>query len=170
MIPAPLKEPNTVYTCLKSLDETFRESLRQKNAVVTFDEGIYFEAKRIQLTISPGLNNVIFRHERFHRAKTFLSVVGKRMTESGVEDVISRTKQNRAIRAHKLTLEALEKLQWNTFMEWLQKNGKIDEKEINCIKEKKQKLLSLFQQGHASVLKQRTEIRQKAIELDNLLI
>ena len=87
MIPARLKEPNTVCTCLKSLDETFRESLRQKNAVVTFDEGIYFEAKRIQLTISPGLNNVIFRHERFHRAKTFLSVVGKRMTESGVEDL-----------------------------------------------------------------------------------
>ena len=48
MIPAPVKEPNTVYTCLKSLDKTFRESLRQENAVVTFDEGIYCEAKRIQ--------------------------------------------------------------------------------------------------------------------------
>ena len=47
---------------------------------------------------------------------------------------------------------------------------KMDEKEMNCIKEKKLKLLSLFQQGHASVLKQRTEIRQKAIELGNLLI
>ena len=35
MIPAPVKEPNTVYTCLKSLDKTFRESLRQENAVVT---------------------------------------------------------------------------------------------------------------------------------------
>ena len=55
-------------------------------------------------------------------------------------------------------------------MEWLQKNGKIDEKEINCIKEKKQKLLSLFQQRHASLLKQRTEIGQIAIELGNLLI
>ena len=84
--------------------------------------------------------------------------------------IISRTHSNRAKRAHKLTLEALERLQWNTFMEWLEKNRKMDEKEMNCIKEKKQKLFSLFQQGHASVLKQRTEIRQRAIELGNLLI
>ena len=59
MIPAPVKEPNTVYTCRKSLDKTFRESLCQKSAVVTFDEGIYCEAKRIQWAISPELDNVI---------------------------------------------------------------------------------------------------------------
>lgn len=55
MIPATVKEPNTVYTCLKSLDKTFRESLRQKNAVVTFDDGIYCEAKHIQWATSPEL-------------------------------------------------------------------------------------------------------------------
>ena len=168
MIPTPVKEPNTVYTYLKSLDKTFRERLREKNAVVTFDEGIYYVAKRILVAISPGLSNVIVRHERFHQAKNFLSVVGKRVTVSGVEDLwiksdicgsnvatkIIRTHYNRAIRAHKLTLEALERLQWNTFMEWLEKNGKMDEKEMICLKEKKEKLLSLFQQGHASVLKQ----------------
>ena len=55
-------------------------------------------------------------------------------------------------------------------MERLEKNGKMEETEMNCIKEKKQRLLSLFQQGHNSVLQQRTEIRQKAIELGNLLI
>ena len=41
---------------------------------------------------------------------------------------------------------------------------------MNCIKEKKEKLLSLFQQGFNAVLQQQTEIRQKAIELGNLLI
>ena len=46
----------------------------------------------------------------------------------------------------------------------------MDEKEMNGIKEKKQKLVSLFQQGHSTVLKQRTEIRQKTIEFGNLLI
>jgi len=55
-------------------------------------------------------------------------------------------------------------------MEWLEKNGKMDGKEMNCIKEKKQKLLSLFQQGHNCVLQQRSEIRQEPIELGNLLI
>ena len=137
------------------------------------------------MAISPGLDSVIVRHERFHRATDFLCAVGKRLTELGVEDlwiesdicgsnvatkIIIRTKYDRAITAHKLTLEALARLQWKIFMERLEKNGKMDEKEINCIKEKKQKLLSLFQPGHASVLKQRTEIRQKAIELGNLLI
>ena len=132
MIPALVKEPNTVHICLKSLDKTFLESLRQQNAVVTFDEGICCEAKRIQLAISSGLDNVIVRHERFHRAKNVFSVVGKRMTESSVEDlwiesdicgsnvatkIISRTHYNREIRAHKLILEALKRLQWNTFME-----------------------------------------------------
>ena len=107
------------------------------------------------------------------------------MTESGVEDlwiesdicgsnvatkIISETHYNRAIRAHKLTLEALERLQWSPFMEWLEKIGKIDEKEMNCIREKKQEFLGLFQQGQNSVLQQRSEIRQNAIELGNLLI
>ena len=143
----------------KILIKTFQESLRQKNAVVTFDKGIYCEAKRIQLAISPGLNNVIVRHERLHRALNLLSVVGKRMTESGVEDlwiesdicgsnvaskIISRTHSNRAIRAHKLTLEALERLHWNTFMEWLDKNGKMDEKEMNCITEEETEVAQSF--------------------------
>ena len=55
-------------------------------------------------------------------------------------------------------------------MEWLEKIGKIDEKEMNCIREKKQEFLGLFQQGQNSVLQQRSEIRQNAIELGNLLI
>ena len=63
------------------------------------------------------------------------------MTESGVEalwietdiilcesnvamKIISRTHYYRAIKACKLTLEALERLEWNTFMEWLGKNRK----------------------------------------------
>ena len=107
------------------------------------------------------------------------------MAESGVEDlwfesdicgsnvatkIINGTHYNRAIGAHKLTLEALEGLQWSSFIEWLEKNGKMDEKEMNCIRKKKEELLSLFQQGHNSVIHQRSEIRKKAIELGNLLI
>ena len=87
IIPAPVKEPNTVYTCLKSQNKTFRESLRQKNAALTFDEGIYCETKRIHWAISPELDNVIVQLRGFHRAKNFLGVIVKRMTESAVEDL-----------------------------------------------------------------------------------
>ena len=88
MIPAPVKEPNTVYTCLKSLEKTFRESLSQTNAVVTLDERIYCEAKRIQWAISLQLANVIARLGGFHRAiKTSSVFIGKRTTKSGAEDL-----------------------------------------------------------------------------------
>ncbi len=161
------------------------ESLHQENVVVTFDEGIYCEAKRIQWAVSPELDNVIVRLGGFHRAKNFLGVIGKRMSESGVEDlwieseicgssvaakIISGTHYNRAIRAHKLTLEALERLQWDSFLEWLEKNGEVNETAINCIKEKKQNLLSLFQKGQSFLLQQRSEIRQQALELGTLLL
>ena len=84
MIPAPDKEPNTVYTCLKSLEKTFRERLRQKNAVETFDEGVYcVEALWIESDICGS--NVATK-------------------------IISGMHYNRAIRAHELTLEPSERL------------------------------------------------------------
>ena len=99
--------------------------------MVTLDERIYCEAKRIQWAISPELDSVIARLGGFHRAKNFLVVIVKRMTKSGVEDlwiesdicgsnvatkIISGRHYNRAIRARKLTLEAFERLQWSIFM------------------------------------------------------
>ena len=94
------------------------------SAVVTFDEGIYCEAKRIQWAISPKLDNVI--------VKNFLRVVGRRMTESGVEDLwiesdicgsnVATDNQRDALRER--ILEALERLQWNTFMDWSEKTEK----------------------------------------------
>jgi len=93
--------------------------------VVTFDEGIYCEAALIQWAMLPELENVIVRLRGFHRAKNVFSVTGRRLTDSGVEHlcieidicgrkiatkIISGTHYNRATRAHKLTIEALERL------------------------------------------------------------
>ena len=124
-----------------------------------------FDSVRFNILIT----SVIARLGEFNRAKNFPGVIGWRITKSGVEDlwiesdicgsnvatkIISETHYNRATRAHKLTLEALERLQWNNFVE----NGKTDEKEMNCIKGRNQKFLSLFQQRQNSVLQQRTRI------------
>lgn len=87
MMPAPVKEANTDYMCLKSLEKTFWENLQQENVVITFDEGIYCEATRIQWSVSPELNKVIVRVGGFHQAKNFLGLIGKRMAESGTEDL-----------------------------------------------------------------------------------
>ena len=107
--------------------------------MVTLYEGNCCEAKRIHWAISPELDNVIVRLGGFHRAKNFLGVIGKRTTESGVEDlwiesdicgrnvatkIISATHCNRAISAHKLTLGAMERLQlngWRKMEKWMRK-------------------------------------------------
>lgn len=184
MIPAPVSQLNTVYTCLKGLEKTFRESLQQENCVVTFDEGIYCDAKRIQWAVSPELDNVIIRMGGFHRAKNFISLIGKRMVESGIEDlwiesdvcgsnvaskVINRTHYNRAVRAHKLTLEALVRLQWQSFTEWLDEQNKADEVAIALINEKKRALITSFHRGYQYAVDHEREIRRQVLELDNLL-
>lgn len=56
--------------------------------MVTFDEGIYSDAKRIQSrAVSPELDNVIGRMEGFHRANNFINLIRKRIVESAMEDL-----------------------------------------------------------------------------------
>jgi len=184
LIPAPLTEPSTVYTCLKGLEKTFRESLCQKNCVITFDEGIYCEAKRIQWAVSPELDNVVIRMGGFHRAKNFISVIGKRMAESGIEDlwmesdvcgsnvaskIINGSHYNRAVRVHKLTLEALQRLQWQSFTEWLQEQNLLDAVTLTIINEKKNALITTFQNGYEYAAEHKKDIQQQVLELDSLL-
>ena len=69
----------------------------------------------------------------FHIALNFLSVIGKRYSESGFEDIlieadlyesntvakiIKGKSYNRGVRAHKLMLEALLHLKWEAFCQW----------------------------------------------------
>ena len=69
----------------------------------------------------------------FHIALNFLSVIGKRYSESGFEDIlieadlygsntvaktIKGKSSNRGVRAHKLMLEALLRLKWEAFCQW----------------------------------------------------
>ena len=81
------KEKDTVYTCLKCLDKSFTKDLGQRNPVITFYEDLYAKAKQIQLAVLPELDHIIIRLGGFHRAKNFFSVIGKRMADSGLEDI-----------------------------------------------------------------------------------
>ena len=66
----------------------------------------------------------------------FLSVIGKKFEESGIEDLLTESgvygsnttlallkgkSYNRGVRAHKLIMEALLRLQWQAFCKWLAK-------------------------------------------------
>ena len=71
----------------------------------------------------------------FHIALNFLSVIGKIFQDSGIEDLLIESgvygchtasmllkgkSYNRGVRAHKLVLEALLRLQWQAFGAWME--------------------------------------------------
>ena len=109
------------------------------NTVVTLDEALYWKAKELQWANPETLAGVIVRLGGFHTAKNFSSIIGKHMEKSGLSDVwiysglysectaekiLAGKSWNRAIRAHKLTLEALSRLYLSSFKQWQDQKGK----------------------------------------------
>ena len=126
-------EYSTVYTVFKTVQK-ITESVGQAAMVVIFDLAIYVKAKEIQWRVPDELKNVIIRMGGFHIALNYLSMLGKMYSDSGLEDLliesgvyasgttsalIAGKQYNRGVRAHKLTLEALFRLQWREFVGWL---------------------------------------------------
>ena len=132
MLPANSVEYSSIYTVMTILQKQM-ERLSQENSVITFDENIYAKAKEIQWRRPNVFKKLIIRMGGFHTALNFLSVIGKRYSESGFEDIlieadlygsntvakiIKSKSYDRGVRAHKLILEALLRLKWETFCQW----------------------------------------------------
>ena len=124
MIVGSLTKYRTVYTVLKTV-QSMMKSLEQRHSVVTFDLAIYTKAKEIQSPRPVEFENLIVRMGGFHNALNFLSVIGKKFEESGIEDLLTQSgmyvsnttlallngkSYNRGVRAHKLIMEALLRL------------------------------------------------------------
>ena len=119
------------------------DSVGQAASVMKFDLAIYVKAKEIQWHVPDELKNVIVRVGGFHIALNYLSLLEKMCSDSGLEDlwiesgvyasgtttaIIAGKQYNRGVRAHKLTYEAIFRLQWRAFIGWLseQENSGID--------------------------------------------
>ena len=89
--------------------------------------------------------DMFLRMGGFHRLKNFMGVIGRRMEDSGFEDIfleagiygatqmsgIVKAKcYNRTLSAHKVLLEALMRIYWNNFADWI-------EEDINVTNEEK---------------------------------
>lgn len=133
MIHGSSTEYSTIYTVLKTI-QNMMSCLNQKNSVITFDLAIYMKAKEIQLRCADEFKHLVIRMGGFHIALNFLSVIGKKFQESGLEDLLIESElygsnttlallkgksYNRGVRAHKLIMEALMRLQWQAFCLWL---------------------------------------------------
>ena len=125
---------STVYTVMKNLQQMMA-SLGQRESVITFDLAIYVKAKEIQWQRPDEFRDMVVRMGGFHIILNYLSLLGKKFENSGLEDllieagvygsatissIIKGKAYNRGIRAHKLTMEALFRLQWHAFTTWYQ--------------------------------------------------
>jgi len=95
-----------------------------------------------------NFSNVVVRIGGFHVALNFLSLLGKKFSDSGLDDLLIESGvytagstaallkgkcYNRGIRAHKLCLELFFRLMWNAFLVWYEsQDGKIPEELVLC--------------------------------------
>ncbi|KAK3696845.1 hypothetical protein QZH41_003454 [Actinostola sp. cb2023] len=135
MLNARSDDFSTIYTIMKNTEE-MGHRLGQDISVITFDLLIYMKAKQVQWKFQEEFANTIVRMGGFHIALNYLSLLGKKYSNSGLEDLliesgvygastttslISGKSYNRGIRAHKLVMEALFRLIWQEFVKWLLK-------------------------------------------------
>lgn len=130
------KEP--CYTVLKHAQK-ISAAMGQADTVITFDFAIYSKAKEIQWRFPDKFSNVLVRMGGFHIALNFLSLLGKKFANSGIDDLLIESgvyaagstsalmkgkSYNPGIRAHKLCLEVFFHLMWNAFLVWYESQDK----------------------------------------------
>lgn len=128
---------STVYTMMK-LVQNICDTMGQCESVITFDLALYAKAEQLQMKYPEEFKNTVIRMGGFHIALNYLSLFGRKYANSGLEDLLIESgvyvavttsvlmlgkSYNRGIRAHKLIMEALFRLLWKAFLEWLSKKA-----------------------------------------------
>ncbi|PFX14895.1 Uncharacterized protein K02A2.6 [Stylophora pistillata] len=138
MIHAEVSNFSTLYTLMK-LAQKICESMGQRDSVITFDLDLYAKAKQLQMKYPNEFKNTVIRMGGFHIALNYLAVLENLYAQSGLEDLLIESgvyvagttsvlmlgkSYNKGIRAQKLSMEALFRLLWQAFLEWLSKTLK----------------------------------------------
>ncbi len=133
IIPSPATEYDTIWTVIQRCQRV-SEHLGQENTVITVDEGLYCKARELVWCHSDQCKGLVLRLGGFHIMMNFLKVIGKHFEESGLSDVLVESGVygasvvstilngkgwNRAIRCHKLAYEALWRVLWHLFVQWM---------------------------------------------------
>lgn len=133
VIEAPATDISTVNHILMESMKTV-DKLKLDSICVVFDQALYAKAQQVRWKNPMMTRKLILRMGEFHTCMCFLSAIGKICKGSGLEDiliesetiasgsmngVLSGRMYNRAIRAHKLVLEALSRLQIQHFLDSL---------------------------------------------------
>lgn len=86
MIDGSSTEFSTVYTVMKHAQK-ISSSIGQVDSLITFDLAIYVKAKQVQWRCAEEFSNLVIRMGGFHIALNFLSLIGKKYTNSGIDDL-----------------------------------------------------------------------------------
>ena len=131
LIPGSSTDYNTIYTVLKMVQEMVR-NLGQEDCVITFDLAIFMKAKEIQWRYAETFSDVVIRLGGFHIILNYMSLLGKKYQDCGLEDLLIESglygpatassilkgkSYNHCIRAYRLLNEAMFQLQWEEFLE-----------------------------------------------------
>ncbi len=133
VIDASPTEFGTVKTILKRSTE-IADRLQLQEIVLVFDQAIYAKAQEIRWKSETYKERLTIRMGEFHTCMAFLSCIGKRFGDAGLQDilieadviaagsvggVITGHQYNRSIRSHKLMCEALHRLRRQSYLETL---------------------------------------------------
>lgn len=124
-------EMSTVNTILcRSLQ--IANELQIDNVVLVMDQAIYSKAQQIKWQNEDFQKRLVTRLGEFHTIMAFLSVIGKRFRDAGLQDifiesgvvaqnsvnqVVTGHHYNRSLRAHKLVCEALQRIRFKIFLD-----------------------------------------------------
>lgn len=126
IIRAPAHEFDTVWTVILRAKRV-SQFLGQVHTVITFDQALYYKAKELTWLRPEECTKVIIRLGGFHTALNFLRCIGQHYADSGLKDIwmdsglysdctagkiLEGKHWKRAVRAHKLTFEALWRCLW----------------------------------------------------------
>ena len=163
IINAPAHDPDTLWTVMnKGLKVTCYLNPGQP-LVVTLDMQTYTRAREL-IWAAKRDHEVVLKLGSFHILMTFLIVLGQYLAGSGVkefltdpdvdiygevtaEKILNGKSYSRAVRAHKLLLEALFRQYIANFQVWLSNNNKQFPDDLN---QKLDRMVSVFLSGESS--------------------
>ena len=139
-INAPATALSTVQEILRQ-SEAVRQSLQLEKIAVVMDQALYAKATEVAWKHKLEFENIVLMMGNFHIICNLLSIIGKMFRDAGLRDlavesgviaegsidkVLDGKQYNRGVRLHKLTYEALMRLAWASFTEWLETNHEGD--------------------------------------------
>lgn len=135
-INAPATEMSTVQEILQQAI-SIQASLHLDNIAVVLDQALFAKATEVAWRYPERFGSVILMMGNFHTICNFMSTIGKMFGDAGLRDlavesgviaegsinkVLEGKQYNRAVRLHKLIYEALMRLAWTDFKDWLETN------------------------------------------------